>query len=64
MDDLLTGADDPKELIVIRKNLCSLLSQYGFELRKFQSNDASVLNDLASFDTSEYIISDGSSTKT
>lgn len=66
VDDLLTGAEDLNELLIIRQNLCSLLSQYGFDLRKFQSNDVNVLNDLnlTLLDNSEYIISDDSSTKT
>ncbi|KAH1028858.1 hypothetical protein HUJ05_002181 [Dendroctonus ponderosae] len=46
VDDLLTGYNNIDQLIVIRKNLTNIFAEYGFRLRKFQSNSSSVLQDL------------------
>lgn len=65
VDDLLTGANDINSLIDMRKNLVSILNSGGFELRKFMSNNASVLQDLNNdLDNSNYIIRTDENTKT
>uniref|UniRef100_A0AAR5QH77 Reverse transcriptase domain-containing protein n=1 Tax=Dendroctonus ponderosae TaxID=77166 RepID=A0AAR5QH77_DENPD len=46
VDDLLTGYNNIDQLIVIRKNFTNIFAEYGFRLRKFQSNSSSVLQDL------------------
>ena len=43
MDDLLTGADSIPELIQIRDQVINILKQGQFEIRKFHSNDDSIL---------------------
>ena len=43
MDDVLTGANSIPELIQIRDDLINILNQGQFELRKFRSNERSVL---------------------
>lgn len=68
VDDLLTGTSTPDSLINLRKSICQILSQYGFELRKFQSNNPEVLQDLAkefhNNDNSHYVISSDTGIKT
>lgn len=38
VDDLITGCDSSDEAVVLRNELCSLMSCGGFELRKWSSN--------------------------
>lgn len=64
MDDILTGASDVASLAEIRKKLSAVLQDYGFEIRKFKSNDARVLAGLANTDESKYVINDDNSVKT
>ncbi|XP_050294945.1 uncharacterized protein LOC126735061 [Anthonomus grandis grandis] len=66
VDDIASGTDTKEELIVLGKNLVALLKKFGFDLRKFCSNDPEVLSELspdASNDT-HFILSDEHSTKT
>lgn len=63
MDDLLTGAADRESLNKVRRTLTNLLAGYGFEIRKFQSNDKQLLDQLGSDCDSDYIITEDSSTK-
>lgn len=44
MDDLLTGSNSKIELLQIQRDITKLLADYGFELRKFLSNDRELLN--------------------
>lgn len=67
IDDLLTGTSDVESLIEIRRNICNILSEYGFELRKFQSNDHRIIEDLNQTSESlpeKYVINNDSSIKT
>lgn len=64
MDDLLTGTSDSESLSSIRNELTSLLSKYGFEIRKFQSNDQTLIGNTKDNLDSEYVISEDSSIKT
>lgn len=43
VDDCFTGADTVYEAITLRKNLSTLLTQGGFELAKWASNNSRVL---------------------
>jgi len=66
VDDLLTGAPDVESLIQIQLSICKILSSYGFELRKFQSNSQVLLNSInlnSSLDN-KYTITDNTSIKT
>lgn len=70
VDDLLTGSHDESSLITIHQNLVKLLSQAGFDLRKFTSNSATVLHKIKNNSDNSvsknlnYIITDNQSTKT
>ena len=44
VDDLITGHNDANELLNIQRDIVKLLSNYGFELRKFLCNDKNILN--------------------
>lgn len=46
MDDLLTGANTEKEALKIRDQVISILSSGGFELRKWSSNNKTLLKGL------------------
>lgn len=46
VDDLLFGADDIPQLKQVRDQIKALLSQGGFELRKWSSNSSSLLSDI------------------
>lgn len=47
VDDLFSGADSVEEAIELRQQLEALLSKGGFQLRKWASNEAAVLEDLS-----------------
>lgn len=66
VDDLLTGSTSYESLDKIRKNLGQILSEYGFELRKLQSNDPTLISNISQNDheCQSYVISDDSSVKT
>ncbi|XP_033231561.1 uncharacterized protein LOC117182582, partial [Belonocnema kinseyi] len=55
VDDLLTGTDTVEEAKELKGELTQLLSDAGMELRKWASNDPSVLND-SNYSTSEKTI--------
>lgn len=66
VDDLLTGSSDLTSLVLLRQNICRILSDYGFQLRKFQSNDHKILDDINrnNHGTDKYSITDDSTVKT
>lgn len=55
VDDMVTGFDDIEEAISIKIKISNLLNQYGFRLRKWASNDSSLISNSAD---SNYHISD------
>lgn len=65
VDDLLTGASDLDSLINLKSSIDKFLSEYGFELRKFQSNDSRILDGLneTKHGNDEYAITDNSAIK-
>ena len=46
VDDLMGGADTPKDAIELYHNLCHILSQASFHLRKWRSNSSEVLEEI------------------
>ncbi|KAJ8911369.1 hypothetical protein NQ315_011662, partial [Exocentrus adspersus] len=46
VDDLLTSVDSREEAMYIRENITNIFRKRGFELRKWKSNDASILSEL------------------
>ncbi|XP_050313723.1 uncharacterized protein LOC126748497 [Anthonomus grandis grandis] len=64
VDDALTGSNDLNELVKIKSNLISIFQEYGFELRKLASNNPTVLSDIPDNGSIEYVINEGSSSKT
>uniref|UniRef100_A0A6P7HBC9 Uncharacterized protein LOC114348656 n=1 Tax=Diabrotica virgifera virgifera TaxID=50390 RepID=A0A6P7HBC9_DIAVI len=42
VDDVVTGASTEQGLISLRRNLTSILSSYGFNLRQFSSNSTAL----------------------
>ena len=46
VDDLLAGADTPRAAIELHRELRSLLSKGGFDLRKWQSSSQEVLDSI------------------
>ena len=65
VDDLLTGAESVESLVNLKTNICQILAKYGFQLRKFQSNDLGVLkDDLESLQDKKYLFANDSSIKT
>lgn len=44
MDDFLSGADTLEELVQLQRDISKILYQYGFELRKWLTNETNVLN--------------------
>ena len=46
VDDCLTGADDPKSALTLQRQLTSLFARGGFLLRKWNSSDPSVLEEI------------------
>ena len=48
IDDLLGGADTPKEALVLFEKLCSILSKASFNLRKWRSSSEEVLKGIPS----------------
>lgn len=45
MDDLLTGVKDLEEAKKLKSDLKRILKEYGFELRKWASNERQILED-------------------
>ena len=43
VDDLMTGSDNPHILSKMKSNITDLLSQYGFTLHKWFSNDQTII---------------------
>lgn len=65
VDDLLTGAENVQTLINLKTNICQILASYGFELRKFQTNDSTVLENESEIQhNANYLISNDCSIKT
>ncbi|XP_072392300.1 uncharacterized protein [Diabrotica undecimpunctata] len=65
VDDVVTGALTKQALIALRRNLTSILSSYGFNLRQFSSNSMALLSDINVDDhKEEYIITDSPNSKT
>lgn len=64
MDDLLTGACSSEELSKVCEKIKIILLEYGFEIRKFQSNCQNLLKNLDQSNDSQYLITDDNSTKT
>lgn len=65
VDDLLTGAEDQESLVKIKSNIEKLLSQSGFQLRKFMSSDSHILSHInEARNISHYVIQSEQSTKT
>ncbi|KAF2891052.1 hypothetical protein ILUMI_15121 [Ignelater luminosus] len=63
--DLLTGSSNLQDLINLKNNICNLLQNYGFELRKLRSNDDSeCLTDSMSSHDLRYTSTDSASIKT
>ncbi len=48
MDDALTGANSREEAVQLQSQLQELFSRGGFILRKWNSNDSSVLDHISS----------------
>lgn len=48
IDDIVTGCSTREDLIQLKYELIHLLKAGGFDLRKWASNDVSILNDLPS----------------
>jgi len=44
MDDYLSGASTREEAIMLKHEVLSVLEQAGFELRRWTSNDPSIIN--------------------
>lgn len=59
VDDLLTGADTLEEASYICKNIAEILKSGCFELRKWISNDVSILHSVRSSETSYNILEFG-----
>lgn len=55
VDDLITGGNSVEEVIEIRQQVTDLLKQGNFEIRKWCSNDESVLNGVKSSDREQYL---------
>lgn len=65
VDDLLTGAGTLEEAKRIKSDLIQVLSQYGFNLRKWTSNNSEILEDMASeHNNLTHFISDDKTSKT
>lgn len=58
VDDLITGAKSREQLTVIKSNLCNILTEAGFQLRKFSSN-IHELGDQLSREQSSLSLSNG-----
>ncbi|XP_050294296.1 uncharacterized protein LOC126734641 [Anthonomus grandis grandis] len=63
VDDVLTGCNDLETLIKVRSNLISIFQTYGFELRKFSSNEPKVLSNISDKNSIGHIINDNQSCK-
>lgn len=46
VDDVVTGCQDTQEALVLQKQLINIMNAGGFQLRKWASNDASVLKNV------------------
>ena len=46
VDDCLTGADEPKSALTLQQQLTSLFARCGFLLRKWNSSESSVLEEI------------------
>lgn len=64
VDDLLTGADSIEELIKLRKDICTLLSSGGFNLRQCASNSSQVLETIPNQIVNLHLQADNSTLKT
>lgn len=67
MDDLLTVTDSVESAAKICKNITDYFLKRGFELRKWKSNNASILKELNTVDDDNFIdfsMSDNTATKT
>ncbi|XP_050296650.1 uncharacterized protein LOC126736367 [Anthonomus grandis grandis] len=65
VDDFLLSHPSLESLIQVKNNITKILSGYGFEIRKFKSNDSRVfLEGNDDYSLSEYVISDENTTKT
>ncbi|KAL0832417.1 hypothetical protein ABMA28_000654 [Loxostege sticticalis] len=67
IDDLVSGGDSPDEVVHIGKNLKDLLASAGFHLRKWRSNDQTVLSEIVDQNctaTNNFEISDNELSKT
>lgn len=61
-DDLLTGSNDPEQLIYIQKSVANALSSGGFNLRKYKSNCPSIFDHLDINKQDNLTISESTST--
>lgn len=61
-DDLLTGSDDPQQLIYIQKSVANALSAGGFNLRKYKTNYPSIFDHLDINKQDNLTISESTST--
>lgn len=50
VDDLLTGGQSSEEVLQIKQQLSDLLQKYGFHLRKWKSNDKTIVQSTADSD--------------
>lgn len=46
VDDLLSGANSVTEVVKLQQQISAILLAAGFELRKWKSNESSILNQL------------------
>ncbi|KAB0790062.1 hypothetical protein PPYR_15618, partial [Photinus pyralis] len=63
IDDLITGGEDVAEVVALRLQITSILRQGGFNLRKFGSNEISVLESIQGVGD-KHVIKDDKDTKT
>ncbi|KAB0790111.1 hypothetical protein PPYR_15568, partial [Photinus pyralis] len=63
IDDLITGGQDVAEVVALRLQITSILRQGGFNLRKFGSNEISVLESIQGVGD-KHVIKDDKDTKT
>ncbi|XP_063635213.1 uncharacterized protein LOC134805966 [Cydia splendana] len=62
VDDLITGANDPQQLIYIQKSVSNALKSGCFNLRKYKSNHPSIFDNLDINKQDNLTISESSST--
>lgn len=56
VDNLMTGASTLEELVTIKNEVIDLLTKGGFPLRKFASNNDSIINDIPASDKEPTVI--------